>query len=128
MIYVPPRKFLLLGAISAILILSSVTYLRQEHSISGLSTKALGLLCNTPPAPGPERLSDKDFDNGMYSPGNRDSWLDEDEDIAHWSGEDEDATKEYEKSAKMINIEKLLRGNATTHFRGKSGFKGMLQS
>jgi hypothetical protein len=70
--------------------------------------------------PAPKRLSEEDFDSGMYSAGSRDSWSDENDELAHWSEEDEDSKWEYEKSARMINTEKLLKGNATTYFRGMS--------
>jgi hypothetical protein len=123
MMFHPPRRFLFLGFIFVLLFVTIVT-IRQHRSVSDLSGKALNSLCNSARIqrvfPPPKRLSDEDFDNGMYSAGSRDSWLDQDEELAHWSQEDEDSTWEYEKSARMINTEKLLKGNATTHFRGMS--------
>lgn len=121
MISVPPRRILLLGFILAFLLLLKFVNFKEEHSVSGISNKAINSLCNSARMqnvfPGPKRLSDADFDNGMYSAGSRDTWLDENQDTTRWSGEDEEVTWEYEKSARMHNVEKLLKGNATTHFR-----------
>jgi hypothetical protein len=124
MVYLPPRKFLLLGFVLGLLLLVRFVNVRGHHPVTGLSEKALSSLCNSARMqslfPPPKRLSDEDFDSGVYSAGSRDSWSDENEDSIHWSQEDEDMQWEYEKSARMVNTEKLLKGNATSHFRGMS--------
>ena len=125
MISIPPRRLVIVGIILAFLLLYRFGNVHEEHSVSGLSNKALYSLCNSARMqnifPGPSRLSDKDFDEGMYSAGSRDTWIEDDIDSGrvHWSGEDEDTQWEYAKSARMHNVEKLLKGNATMHFRGK---------
>jgi hypothetical protein len=124
MIYLPPRKFLLLGFVLGLLLLVEFVNVRGRHPVTGLSEKALSSLCNSAHIqrlfPPPKRLSDEDFDSGTYSAGSRDSWSDENEDSIHWSQEDENTQWEYEKSARMINAAKLLKGNATSQFRGMS--------
>lgn len=64
---------------------------------------------------GGERIGLGDFDK--YQPGSKDTWIEEDEDV-HWSGDDDDLIWEYEKSAKMIDTNKLLLGPPTPHFKG----------
>ena len=124
MVYLPQRKFLLLGFVLGLLLLVEFVNVQGYHPVTGLSEKALTSLCNSARIqsvfPPPKRLSDEDFDSGIYSAGSRDSWSGENEDSIHWSQEDDDTQWEYDKSARMINTDKLLKGNATSNFRGMS--------
>ncbi|KAG8868988.1 hypothetical protein FRC20_002388 [Serendipita sp. 405] len=65
-----------------------------------------------------KRLTKEDFESGMYKAGSRDTWVfnEEDEDV-HWIGDDTDMVLEFEKSANLIDVNKLLSGNLTGRFR-----------
>ncbi|KAG8830781.1 hypothetical protein FRB91_006423 [Serendipita sp. 411] len=65
-----------------------------------------------------KRLTKEDFESGMYKAGSRDTWVfnEEDEDI-HWIGDDTDMVLEFEKSANLVDVNKLLSGNLTGRFR-----------
>lgn len=65
---------------------------------------------------GGERIRLEDFDK--YRPGGKDSWVEEEEEELHWYGDDEDLVREYEKSGKMVDPERLLLGPPTPHFKG----------
>lgn len=104
MISVAPRKLLILAFILVLLFL-------YAYSTFGISSKTLNSLCSSTHVqqvfPGPQRPSGE---ASMYST--------QSEDAVHWTQDDIAA-----ESSKMVNTDKLLRGNATLHFRGTSSVK-----
>jgi hypothetical protein len=85
---------------------------RPETLPAPYSKKDIERICSSG---GGERIGSENFDK--YQPGRKDSWVEEEEE-SHWYGDDEDLVKEYEKSGKMVDPQRLLLGPPTPHFKG----------
>jgi len=124
MINLPARKMLFFGIVLALLLVFTLVNFHETPSVSGISEKALYSLCKSA---GMEemiasstRLSNHEFGSDVYSStGNPDTKFGDKGGSAHSSKEDQDVRLVYENPTSMINTGKLLRGNATSSFRGK---------
>ncbi|KAG8807740.1 hypothetical protein FRC17_004291 [Serendipita sp. 399] len=126
-----PRRFVVLGLVLVLICLFLILTTQERRSTLANSAfrRHLDKLCqNRPKSPADgwpydpnfrdKKLSKEDLENGAYKAGSRDTWVfnEEDEDV-HWAGDDTDMVLEFEKSANMIDVNKLLAGNLTGHFR-----------
>jgi len=88
-------------------------HLSRPETLPGpYSKKDIERICSSS---GGERIGSDNFDK--YQPGSKDSWVEEEEE-SHWYGDDEDLVREYEKSGKMVDPQRLLLGPPTLHFKG----------